>query len=105
MDIASQRIKDTLWSKNSMTAHVAALMLLGLVFTACASVGNKDSWWKPGMTRDGFARDDEQCRQMTTVRAPGALVAGTRIRPSVEVDENAYSICMEAYGYEKISSK
>lgn len=77
-------------------------MRFGLVVTACASVDNKDYWWKSGMTKDGFVRDDAQCRQMTTVRSPGAMVAGTRIRPSVEVDENTYNICMEAYGYEKV---
>ena len=85
-----------------MTARVAALMLLGFVVTACASVNNTDYWWKPGMTKDGFALDEAQCRQMTTVRSPGAMVAGTRIRPSAEVDENAYTVCMEAYGYEKV---
>ncbi|HYS20895.1 MAG TPA: hypothetical protein VEO73_07390 [Gemmatimonadales bacterium] len=85
-----------------MTARVAALMLLGFVVTACASVDNKDSWWKPGMTKAEFAHDDNQCRQTTTVQSPGTMVAGTRIRPSAEVDENAYNICMEAYGYEKV---
>jgi hypothetical protein len=85
-----------------VTVRVAALMLLGFVLTACTSVGNKDNWWKPGMTKDEFARDEEQCRQMTRVQSPGAMVAGTRIRPSAEVDENAYTVCMEAYGYEKV---
>jgi major membrane immunogen (membrane-anchored lipoprotein) len=82
--------------------RVAALMLLASVVTACASVDNKDSWWKSGMTKDEFARDDDQCRQMTTVQSQGAVVAGTRVRPSAEVDENAYTICMEAAGYEKV---
>jgi len=77
-------------------------MLLGLVVTACASVDNKDSWWKSGMTKDEFARDDDQCRQMTTVQSQGAVVAGTRVRPSPELDENAYTICMEGAGYEKV---
>jgi hypothetical protein len=78
-------------------------MLLGFALTACASVNNADFRWKPGMTKDEFARDEEQCRQMTSVRSPGAMVAGTtRIRPSAEVDENAYTVCMEAYGYEKV---
>ena len=54
------------------------------------------------MTKNEFARDDDQCRQMTTVRSPGAVVAGARIRPSSEVDENAYAVCMEAEGYEKV---
>ena len=84
-----------------MTTRVTALMLLGLVVTACASMDSKD-WWKSGMTKDELARDDAQCRQMTAVRSPGATVAGTRVRPSAEVDEDAYSICMEAYGYEKV---
>ena len=39
---------------------------------------------------------------MTTVRSPGAMVAGARVRPSEEVDENAYAICMEAAGHEKV---
>ncbi len=85
-----------------MTARIATLVLLGFVVTACASVDNKDSWSKPGMTKDEFARDDDQCRQMSTVRSPGAVVAGARIRPSAEVNENAYNICMEAEGYEKV---
>ena len=85
-----------------MTARLATLVLLGLVVAACTSAGNKDSWWKPGMTKNEFARDDDQCRQMTTVQSPGAVVAGTRIRSSAEVNENAYSICMEAEGYEKV---
>jgi hypothetical protein len=82
--------------------RVAALMLLAFVVTACASVDSKDHWWNTGMTKDEFARDDEQCRQMTTVRSTGAMVAGTRVRPSAEVDENVYAICMEATGYEKV---
>jgi hypothetical protein len=49
-------------------------------------------WWKSGMTKDELARDDAQCRQMTAVRSPGATV----------VDEDAYNICMGAYGYEKV---
>jgi hypothetical protein len=44
--------------------------------------------------KDALARDDEQCRQMTTVRSPGAAGAGARVRPSAEIDENTYSICM-----------
>lgn len=86
-----------------MIARVAALMLFGLVVTACASVDNKDYWWKSGMTKDEFARDEDLCRQMTTVRSPGAMVAGARIRPSAELDEDAYAICMGAAGYEKVS--
>ena len=85
-----------------MTARLTTLVLLGLVVTACASVDNKDSWWKPGMSKNAFARDDDQCRQMTTVRSPGAVVAGARIGSSAEVNENAYAICMEAEGYEKV---
>ncbi len=85
-----------------MTARIATLMLLGFVLTACASADTKASWWKAGMTTDEFTRDDDRCRQMTTVRSPGAVVAGVRIRPSAEVDETAYTICMEAYEYEKI---
>jgi hypothetical protein len=83
--------------------RVAALILLAFVVTACASVDNKDSWWKSGMTKNEFARDEDQCRQMTTVQSKGAVVAGTRVRPSAEVDENAYTICMEAAGYERVS--
>ncbi len=79
-----------------MTARVAALMLFGLLVTACASVDNKAYWWKSGMTKDELARDDEQCRQMTTV-------SSSRTRtPSAEVEKNAYNVCMEAYGYEKV---
>src|SRR5260370_35154561 len=78
--------------------RVAAFMLLGFVVTACASVDSKDRWWKTGMTKDEFARDDEQCRQMTAVQSAGAVVAGTRVRPSAEVDGNAYAICMGAAG-------
>ena len=85
-----------------MTARVAALMFLGFVVTACASVDNTDYWWKPGMTKDELARDDEQCREMTTVRSPGAVVGGMRVRQSAEVDENAYAVCLGAYGYEKV---
>ena len=85
-----------------MTARLATLALLGFVVTACASVDNKDYWSKPGMTKDEFASDDDQCRQMSTVRSPGAIVAGTRIRRSAEVNENAYAVCMEAEGYEKV---
>jgi hypothetical protein len=83
-------------------ARVAALMLFGLVVTACVSVDNKDYWWKSDMTKDELARDREQCGQMTTVRSPDAVAAGTSIRPLAQVDENAYNICMEAYGYEKV---
>ncbi len=82
--------------------RITALMLLGFVVTACASVDNKDYWWKPGMTKDEFAREADLCRQTTTVQSQGAVVAGTRVRPSAEVDENAYTICMEAAGYEKV---
>jgi hypothetical protein len=85
-----------------VTASVATLMLLGFVLTACASVDNKASWWKSGMTKDEFARDADFCHQMGAVRSPGAMVVGTRIRPSEEVDENADTICMEAAGYEKV---
>jgi hypothetical protein len=86
-----------------VTARVATLMLLGFVLTACASADtDRSHWWKPGMTKAELARDEEQCRQMTTVRSPGAAVAGARVRPSAEVDENTYSICMGAYGYEKV---
>ena len=82
--------------------RVAALMLLGFVVAACASVDSNDRWWKTGITKDEFARDEDLCRQMTTVQSQGAVVAGTRVRPSAEVDENAYAICMEAAGYEKV---
>jgi len=82
--------------------RVAALMLLGIVVTACASVDNKDYWWKTGMTKDEVAHDADFCRQMTTVQSQGTVVAGTRVRPSAEADENAYTICMEAAGYEKV---
>jgi len=85
-----------------VTARVAALMLFGLVVTACASVDNKNSWWKLGMTKDELARDEEPCRQMATVRSPGAAVAGMRVRPSAEADEDAYNIRMGVYGYEKV---
>jgi hypothetical protein len=87
-----------------VTARVAALLFLGFVVTACASVDNKDYWWKPGMTKDEFAHDDAQCRQMSAVPSSRTTgVGGTRIRtPSAEVDENAYSVCLEAYGYEKV---
>ena len=84
-----------------MTARLATLVLLGLVVTSCVST-DKDYWWNPGMTAQSFSRDDDQCHQMTTVRSPGAMVAGARIRPSAEVDENAYAVCMEGYGYEKV---
>jgi hypothetical protein len=84
-----------------VSARVAALMLLAFVVTACASVDSA-YWWKSGMTQDEFVRDEDLCRQMTTVRSPGAMVAGMRTRPSAEVDENAYTICMEAAGYEKV---
>ncbi len=82
--------------------RVAALMLLGFVVAACASVDSNDRWWKTGITKDEFARDEDLCRQMTTVRSPGAMVAGARIRPSAELDEDAYAICMGAAGYEKV---
>ena len=86
-----------------MRTRVAALMLFGLVVAACASVDNKDYYWKSGMTKHELARDDEQCRQMTTVRSPGAAVAGARVRrPSAEIDDNTHNICMGAYGYEKV---
>lgn len=76
-----------------MPARVAALMLLGFVVTACASVGNKDYWWKTGMTKDEVARDDNQCRQMSGVPSR---------TPSAGADEKAYNVCMEASGYEKV---
>jgi hypothetical protein len=82
--------------------RIAALLLLALMLTACASADTQASWWKPGMTRDEFARDEALCRQMATVRSPGAMVAGARIRPSAELDEDAYAICMGAAGYEKV---
>ena len=85
-----------------MAIRVAMLMLLALMVTACTSTAHKDSRWKPGLTKDALDRDDEHCRQMTTVQSPGSMVAGVRVRPSAEVDENAYAICMEAEGYEKI---
>jgi len=73
-----------------MTRRFATLVLLiGFVATACTPA--EDRWWKPGFSEDAFARDDAQCRQMTSVPSSRA-----------KADPDAYAICLEAYEYQKI---